>query len=191
MVRMRDYLDVLKIIFYFISLMRIVEVTLVLEVNAQYVNIKFVFFCSYNLNDQKYDRENCCLRRSINKSIFYNGLRYILEIDKNSNSYEENIKAYQFIPGLSLFAIIAKIYCILYLDVATKKSLRNNRLYDTYRNELEKGNYHKIMMIILIAIDINLCIPFLIYNIFSLILMVIISIPFKFYPLKFFHYFIN
>ena len=144
-------------------------------------------FCSYNFKG-KYEWENkCCIKRNIYKLIFYDGLRYIFEIDKNDTSYEENIVIFEFFPGISLFEFIGKIFCILYLDLPIKKSLRNNRKYDTYRDEIERGNFYLIIMIMLIAINIILCIPFLIYNIFSLILIVIISIPFKFYPLKFFH----
>ena len=85
-------------------------------------------FCSYNYKD-KSDRDNCCLKRSINRAIFYNGLKYIIEID---NSYKENIKVYELTPGISLMTFIYKIICILYLDVATKKSLKNNREYNSF-----------------------------------------------------------
>ena len=72
-------------------------------------------FCSYNLEDE-HDRENCCLKRSINKAIFYNGLRYILEIDKNEYSYEENIVVCEFTPGLSFFFFLVK-YFVFYIQM--------------------------------------------------------------------------
>ena len=121
--------------------MRIVEKSLSFRGKCPICKNQICLFCSYNLEDE-HDRENCCLKRSINKAIFYNGLRYILEIDKNEYSYQENIVVCEFTPGLSFFFFFGKILCILYSNVATKKSLRNNNKYETYINEIGR-NYSK------------------------------------------------
>ena len=70
------------------------------------------------------------------------------------------------IPGISLFEFIIKIDYMLYSFIATKKSLRNNREYNSYDSELEKGYCYVVLVILIPAMNFCLCVPFLIYNIF-------------------------
>ena len=142
-------------------------------------------FCSNNYKERS-DWIQCCIRRALNKAIFYYSLRYIKRYD--DVPFDDHIHIIIFVPGINLLVLFIKCMDILYLDLPTKKSISDNngKLY-SFRERLEEGCVFVIFFILIFAIGFTLCISFLIYNIYLIILLFIISIPFKFYPLKYYY----
>lgn len=141
-------------------------------------------FCSNN-KKEKWSWIQCCMKRAINKAIFYYGQRYTKNID--NNNYLSPINKILFIPGLNLLILIIKIIDLLYLDLSTKESLKDNKDLFSFGERLEDGYCFFIFIGLMFAFGILLSIIFFIYNTFFLIILLVISIPCKVYPLKYYY----
>ena len=98
-----------------------------------------------------------------------------------------------FIPGLNSFILFIKIIDILFLDVAIEKSKYiDNDKYESPRGRLEKSKINFPLVIALtIGFSIALSIIYFFYNAIFLFILLIISIPFKFYPMQYYYDFLD
>ena len=132
------------------------------------------YFCSFNGDDL-----SCCIKNSILKTIFHSGPRSLNESFDKSNLLF-------LIPILNIFTIVLSFFNILYIGLILEKTKNNNKGEIMQYVDLNNGKHSILNIIIILAIDAILCIPFiLIYNYF-IILLLLISIPFKFVPLKYY-----
>ena len=141
------------------------------------------FYCSRNINDYFNETGTCCLKRKI-KCIFYQDCyRYINPIieEENINSFTEAL--FLFItPITSLLNYIEHIQGIFYYKLATKES----RQYIKVERYFDRLKDISCIEIINVLIQILLLLPLFIIHIYFIIFLILISIPFKFVPLKYF-----
>ena len=134
------------------------------------------YFCSYN--DGK-DYLPCCLKNSIIQTFLYCGPKYAKEPFDDSNLFF-------LIPIINILLIIISFFKILYIYLMIEKSKNYNNEELKQYVDIDNGKIQILNIIIIISIDIFLCIPFIIIYNYFIILLIIISIPFKFVPLKYF-----
>jgi len=147
-------------------------------------------FCSFYFKKDVYSWESCCRKRSIYKAFFFFGFKNIKKLKENY--YKEHMHLLIFIPGLNSFILFIKIIDILFLDVAIEKSKYINDNYESPRGRLEKNTINFVIVIALtIAFSILLSIIYIFYNAIFLFALVIISIPFKFYPIQYYYDFLD
>ena len=134
------------------------------------------YFCScYSKNSYI----SCCIKNSIFKSFFNFGPKAI------KKPFENIISLY---PYTNIFLLIAFTFRVLYLVIITEKSKNNSNDNEELKQYInfDKNRKHVINITIIISMDIFLSIPFTIIYIYFIILLIIISIPFKFAPLKYY-----
>ena len=132
----------------------------------------------------------CCYKRLIYNILFHNGLSFIKKVDRNediqliSNDYTILLI---LIPGLNLCATN-----YIYVDITLFSLITNTIAYDdkgnreTYLYKFQKSCFSSII-IYLFAFSFFLnSISFFILNFYFIIFLILISIPFKFYPLKYY-----
>ena len=140
------------------------------------------FYCYRNINDYFNETGTCCLKRKI-KCIFYQDCyRYINPIieEENINSFFEAL-ILSITPIISLLTYMEHIQGIFFYKLATKES----RQYIKVERYLEHLN-NIFFEIIPVLFQIILILPFFIIHIYFIIFLILISIPFKFIPLKYF-----
>lgn len=148
------------------------------------------YFCS-NSNFNERDIVICCLSRRISKLLFYDGLRYIKKLNKYEidipNLSDHYLFLISFIPLFNLGFFIIKIFEFLYFGQSTNNSKKNNsgRL-ESYIEQFKRRNYHIFFILISNLISFVLCIPCIIYSIYFIIVIILVSIPFKFLPFKYY-----
>ena len=137
------------------------------------------YYCSYPNVSNNDGLVLCCFRRAFFKLFSNSKLRNVAYNDK----YKNNIlrKFFYFIPGINLFLTILIIFCLLFFDLATKKSKEhiNGKLNGP---KIQNNNSYFVTILIMIFL---LSVPLLIYNTFFIILIMIISIPLKFLSIKY------
>ena len=126
------------------------------------------YFCDYS--GDNIALYYCCIRRSLAKAF--------LNSNDPDNSYLNNLSF--FFPGLNIFGFFLGFSNILFWRVATKESIKNKDLNLVSDNKLDIINASYIGITVLYSI----C--FLLLNIYFLSFLLLISIPFKFYPMKYF-----
>ena len=150
------------------------------------------YFCS-KPNNYTYDL--CCYSKRIHY-IFYVDALVFFKYPKdgvNDYHYQPKFKEHLLLaltPVLNLIFFMGGIHTAIY-KLDTKMVFEDNK--DDYLNfeQYIKGcGNRRDFFILIVALDIGATIilatiPFLILDIISTILIVIISIPFKFYPLKY------
>ena len=120
---------------------------------------------------------SCCIKNSILKSFFYFGPE---SIKKSFNNF------ITLSPYINIFLMIAFTFKILYLVIITKKSKNHDNIELMQYVNFDKNRKHVLNITIVILIDILLSIPFTIIYTYFIILLLIISIPFKCIPLKYY-----
>jgi hypothetical protein len=133
------------------------------------------YFCSYN--GDKYF--SCCIKNSILKTFLYCG-------PKNASEPFDYSNLFLLIPILNILTIILFFIGALYIRLILEKSKNNNKEELKQYVVTEEGTKKNLNLIIIFLIDILLSVPFIIIYNYFIILLIIISIPFKFVPLKYF-----
>ena len=134
------------------------------------------YFCSYS--SSKNDYIFCCLKREIYKHS-----------DNASDLAKKDLKdnfldfISFLIPGVN-FAGIFMFFCyMIYFNLATKKSKTN------YNGKLKRPQSEDNIKYILYGILFLYGLVFFVFNFFMIIFTILISIPFRFYPIKYIYYF--
>ena len=145
------------------------------------------YFCSYSNNNIK---TRCCFKKAISEQLFYWGLKFIKLVDKQDVELKKISNNYTIfftlIPGINFYLIYTAIISNCLFQLKTKNSISEEpEIYDDifYSN--------KCIFYTGILTSIILFIPLFIYNIYFILLLILVSIPFKFYPLKYFFGFID
>ena len=140
------------------------------------------YYCSTYFNDYV-NYGGCCIKRKIYCMFLWDGFRYIndFEIVPDNTLFYSKALTFFIIPGYSLFIFILVIHLTFFYDL--KKT--NNNQSDTYRSFKRDCSFH-LFLAINIAFNAMLTVPFIVLNIYFIVLLLIISLPFKKYPLKYF-----
>ena len=143
------------------------------------------YYCSRFISDVYYENGSCCLKRKI-KYIFNHDIHtYINQTDRQKElyPYQKFLKIF-LIPFLSFLYFIARIHISFFYKLTMKNSqLDDNGYLAIYKNNLLYKNFFITLDIISSAF---LTIPFIIINIYIIIIVLLISFPFKLIPLKYF-----
>ena len=126
----------------------------------------------------------------IYKLLFHDGLSFIKKVDRNediqliSNDYSILLI---LIPGINLCATN-----YIYVDQILFSLITKNISYDdkgnreTYLYKFQKTRFSSIIIYLFAFSFIFNSISFFILNFYFIIFLLLISIPFKFYPLKYY-----
>ena len=144
------------------------------------------FYCSKIVYESDYynDKGICCLKRRLKYLFLHDGYIYINPISKRyHNKY---IKAFKYFitPIISFLLLSGTFQRILFERLAFKNGKINKGKMETYEKHLSKYSRHKAL-IINDCCSIVLSIPLFVIDIYFIIFILIISIPFKFIPLKY------
>ena len=145
------------------------------------------YYCSRFETDEFGENGTCCLQRKIKCMFNQDCYRYIQPIN-----YEEDILSYKeafisfVIPVIHLFTLITQIQRIFYYKLVVKEIKKKEKEKQGLegRYYLYVDAYDYIVMINM-AMAILLVIPLFFIHIYFIIFMIIISLPFKFIPLKY------
>ena len=135
------------------------------------------FTCSYCSYSSKYEDEHimCCFKRVISTIFKYKASKYV---EKEYKKNCENIII--LIPGCNFYIIYFNICVVILCYLASKESKQKKekfKIHDFFSS--------KNFLSIFVLIGLLLVIPFFILNIIVIIFIILISIPFQFYPIKF------
>ena len=145
-------------------------------------------FCSYSDKNKK---TRCCFKKAISEQFFYWGFKLIKLIDKKDVELKKIENYYKFfftlIPGLNFLLIYAAIIsnCLFQLKMKHSNNKAIPEIYD------DKLYFNKFFFYIYILASFLLFIPLIVYNIYFVLLLILTSIAFKFYPLKYFFGFLD
>ena len=147
----------------------------------------------HRFNVDSYGNGLCCIRRKIYCMFFQDGLRLIAPInpDYDYGSKFRKLIFFFLIPGLNLLFFIATIHIqFLYkLSIKNFDLTKNNGYIQNYEDRFKKKKNCKILKIVIvfdIGLSVLLTFSFLIINIYFIIFMIIISLPFKLIPMKYY-----
>ena len=135
------------------------------------------YFCSYSSSEKDYIF--CCLKRGI--STHSNNASNLAKEDLGDN-FLDFISF--LIPGINFVGIFMLLSNIIYFNIATKKSKTN------YNGKLKQPESEDKIKVILFGILLLYGLVYFFFNIFMIIFTLIITIPFKFYPIKYIYYLI-
>ena len=88
------------------------------------------------------------------------------------------------IPGLNIFAIFMFFFILFHLGLIKEKSKNNNE--EKYVDDTKHKKYILNGIILHLLIGLSISISFLIILNYLIVLLIIISIPFKYIPLKYY-----
>lgn len=153
----------------------------VYQSNCPKCNNKICFYCSRYMPDYYNENGTCCLRRKIKCIIYQDCYRYIKPISKEEyiNTYMEAFISF-IVPFISLLTYIEHIQDILCYKLIIKN--RNNGKIERYYQHLK---YYSFIEFINISFALLLIIPLFIIHTYFILFMLLISIPFKYIPLKY------
>ena len=141
------------------------------------------FFCSRNIEDMFGENGTCCLSRKIKCMFYQDCYRFInpVHIEEEMPSYKKAFLGF-IIPVLNLLTLITQIQGIYFYKLAMKNGEIKNGKVERYYLHLKIYDY---VVFINIGIAFSLVIPLFIIYLYFVIFILLISIPFKFIPLKY------
>ena len=147
-------------------------------------NNPICYYC-HRYGRDSYGNGLCCLSRKFYCFFFQDGLALINQ-DYDPDYFHKSL-FYFLIPGINLLFFMATMHIQLFY----KLSLKNDENYEGYlRNYEDRYNKNYTTLQILVGIDIAfsvvLAFSYVLLNIYFIIIMLIISIPFKLFPMKYY-----
>ena len=120
--------------------------------------------------------------------FFKNGLRLINPVDEGNYHSDFDLYLCLFlIPGINLLFFMASMHALLFYKLSLSNKEGNNRYFISYESRLKrKKMIFKILVGIDIAFSVVLTFSYVLLNIYFIIIMLIISVPFKLYPMKYY-----
>ena len=146
------------------------------------------FFCHRNGLDH-YGNGTCCLSNKIYCFFIQDGFRFINPIGIDITrppKYKKSLIIY-FIPGINLLYFIATIHISFLYKLSLKDDMSGKDIMINYEKRFE-DNYECLIFIILFDVisSIALSLAFIVLNTYFIVLLFLISIPFKLYPMKYY-----
>jgi len=141
------------------------------------------YYCSVDSEDSFGENGTCCLKRKIKCMLYQDCYRYINPIHEEENLLPLKKAFISFIiPVISLLTLITQTQGIYYYKLKYKKE-KNLWQYGEYYEHLKLYDY---IVYINIGIAFSLIIPLFFIHIYFILFLLLISIPFKFIPVKYF-----
>lgn len=146
-------------------------------------NRSICYFCSRFTRD-KFDHGACCVQRRTYCMLFQDIYGVINPKFKKDGDYSWQFKIF-FIPIIHFMYFVALFSVAFFYKLSVKNSKEDDGYLGIYENAI-KGSHRKFFTIIgfNVAFAFFLSIPFFISETLIKILFLLISLPFKNYPLK-------
>ena len=146
-------------------------------------NRSICYYCLRSCGEGSCDNGRCCVKRRIYCMFFQDGYSFIRpEPNDDADAYYSFLKMF-FIPIFSFMTFVGYFSIVLFYKLYMKDG-------PIYENIFYKDDRHARLFTTEISINVGialiLSIPFLIIDIYFKILLLIISLPFKNYPLKYY-----
>ena len=145
----------------------------------------------HRFKEDHYGNGSCCIRRKIYCAFFQDGLR-LINPTHIENDYPQSFRGalfYFLIPGYNLLFFIETIHIAFFYKLGIKNyELKKNNGYITdYENRIN-NNYTILQIVVVfdVGLSILLTFSFILLNIYFIIFMLIISLPFKLIPMKYY-----
>ena len=153
-------------------------------------NNPICYFC-HRYGSDSYGNGTCCVRRKIYCFFFMDGLRLIAPLSEKDYppNFDETLKFF-LIPGINLLFFMATMHTSLFYKLSVKnyKNKKNDNGY-LLNYELRYNKCYTTLQILVgidIAFSIILTLSYVLLNLYFIVIILIISIPFKFYPMKYY-----
>lgn len=144
----------------------------------------FCYYCQYRL-DKDYESARCCIKRRIQLMFLrhiYTFIHPIIDY-RDENFYKETFNSifmFYFVPLSTFLYFVSTVHAAFYYKMQSKKEDDNC----IYENRIKGSNFFIIIFILDALQSIILGVPFLILDYYFKIVLLLISIPWKFYPIK-------
>jgi hypothetical protein len=151
--------------------------------------------CYFCLKSNALYKDKCCLSKAIHYFLYVYGFRFFKDNDDIlifEDQINKELIIYALIPILNLILLVGGIQKYIYKieDIIVRE--KDHIFYDDFEDHLKSnrfGDYYCYIFEIVVALDVGstiiIMVPFAILNIILTILLIIISIPFKMYPIKY------
>ena len=149
------------------------------------------YFC-YRYSKELEGNGTCCLKRRFICMFLQDGYRLISPIGQEYDFkpiFSITMVIYFFLPTLNLLFLILEIQTSFFLNLATKNAKTdNNGFLENYLQHFKRNHicFAYIITTIVGLFCFALNIAFYVQTFYLIILILLISIPFKFYPMKYY-----
>ena len=147
-------------------------------------NRSICYYCLRSCGEGSCDNGRCCVKRRIYCMFFQDGYSFI-----KPGQYDD-VDAYYSFLKIFFIPIIFFMYVVAYFSATYFYKLYRKNKNSTYEGMFyqddNNGRFFMTEIVVNVGIAFALSIPFLIIDIYFKILLLIISLPFKNYPLKYY-----
>ena len=135
------------------------------------------YFCSYYYNQcyNSFNDLHCCIKIALYIAFFISGPEYI----KKNEIFDSNTLIF-LIPIINIMGLFTRAFNICFLYLAKKESKNEGVL------KHRDGDLFCLYKLMINLTGIILGIPYFLLDAYQILLLLFISIPFKFYPLKYY-----
>ena len=155
------------------------------EANCPCCSKSICYFCSssYNIHQQ-----NCCLKKKVYYLFKVNGLLFF---DSYPGHLEHKVEFkeslfYAIVPFVNLLYFIGCLHAILFYRMRYNDENFGYIVYAEHFTSVNKSSWFLRTFVFLEALcSFLIAITLFVLNIYFTIIIIIISIPFKFYPMKY------
>ena len=153
-----------------------------------YCKREICYFCSRFSQDEAFSG-NCCLKRGIYYAIFESGCNTYIKYGHIDPPPEKFIKI-SLMPYINMQFLISLCFKFFFLGLPKKNAedIDDGNLI-TYEQDFYNKHHHKTLKTILFILKlffVFLSLPYIIFSFFFMILLFLISLPFKGFPICFF-----
>ena len=145
------------------------------------------YFCSCS---NSYPQQNCCIKKRVYYLFKVNGLlffdSYPGHFEYRRPEFKESL-LYAIVPFVNLLYFIGCIHALLFHRMRYKNDKKfDYNDYNGLMTGIDKNSYYYLTFCIFeIICSIFIAITLFVLNLYFTIIIIIISIPFKFYPMKY------
>ena len=149
------------------------------------------YFCQRTLSQPMDEKANCCRKLKLYYLFTKKGFEFLNNLENLEPIKKSDFKIVLlvfFTPFLFLFTLFVEITNILGFGLLLKKQIWNYNIDDpltTYSNYYEQNYCFELLMAIVVINSIFYSICFTIYSIYINIFILVVSLFYKFYPLKY------
>ena len=140
------------------------------------------YYCSIHFDGE------CCIKRMISRMFLQDGFIYINPIIEEHAYTLKYYKAFILfiLPFFNLLMLIVGIHCLLFYNLI-KKTNHGQNDYEYYEEFMRNRFYIFVVFVFINTVfDVLITVPFILFNIYFNVLLLVISLPFKNYPLNYY-----
>ncbi len=148
-------------------------------------NRPICYFCSRYIRN-KFDHGKCCIKRRIYYILFDDGYSIINPVFESDAEQFGGLLLMFIIPIISFMYFVAYFSIVFFYKLSIKNTNQKEGYLCIYEGTFKSTNLFFTVIGFNVAFAFALSIPFTIIDTYFKILLFLINIPFKNYPLKFY-----